>query len=151
MNDFEAFWRIYPTRRPHPHPKQPARTAWERAVRAGGDPGQIVAGAKAYASYAALEAIDPRYICHAATWLNQHRWEQYTETDPAEIVAQMDRYDTAKRDREDLLPRLAAYIKRRDRPCFIFDKDIAEMLAKALITPAEAAAVGYSASLRVIK
>jgi hypothetical protein len=77
--EFEAFWRAYPSRSPHPNPKKTALAKFKAAIKAGTAPNIIIAGAERYARYVAAERIDPRYIAQAATWLNQERWtEPYT-------------------------------------------------------------------------
>jgi MarR family len=81
--EFETFWRIYPSRRPHPHPKEPAALKFAAALKLGVEPEDIIAGAKRYAAYVAREVRDPRYIVQAATWLHQKRWnDQHEVVDP---------------------------------------------------------------------
>jgi uncharacterized protein YdaU (DUF1376 family) len=75
-DQFEVFWRAYPSRSPHPNPKKLARAKFEAAIKRGVDPVIIVAGAERYAKYAAGERTDPRYIPQAATWLSQERWTE---------------------------------------------------------------------------
>ncbi|MDO8597829.1 MAG: hypothetical protein Q7R45_14560 [Sulfuricaulis sp.] len=145
MTEFSAFWSAYPSRRPHPHPKQPAQAAWERATRAGADPAVILAGAQAYASYAATEAVEPRYVCHAATWLNQRRWEQYTEVEPAEKLAALAADEKRARKHGELMRQLAARIKTLRAPVYyIPQKDVDEMLSCGLISAEDAARAGYA-------
>lgn len=66
---FDAFWNTYPR---HDGGRQHARDAFDRAVRRGADPGTIVAGAWRYAADANREDA---FTAHAATWLNQGRWD----------------------------------------------------------------------------
>lgn len=68
---FEEFWQAYPSR-PN-NPKKPARQKFERAVKAGADPDQIIHAAKAFARE--RDGQDPRFTPMAQTWLNQERWE----------------------------------------------------------------------------
>src|SRR5262249_18505265 len=44
---FEIFWRIFPSRRPHSNPKKPALAKFIAAVKGGADPAQIIRGAEA--------------------------------------------------------------------------------------------------------
>jgi hypothetical protein len=60
-----------------PNPKAPARKAWDRAVKNGHAPEQIVAGYKGYLGAMMDTDTDCQYICQAATFINQERWEQY--------------------------------------------------------------------------
>src|SRR5262249_29381979 len=45
---FETFWRIYPSRRPNPNPKEAAREEFATALKRGADPTAIVRGAENY-------------------------------------------------------------------------------------------------------
>jgi hypothetical protein len=79
-SEFDAFWQIYPSRRPHANPKKPARLKFAAAVKDGADPADIVRGAENYR--AATEAIgtDARYVAQARTWLNEERWKDCQDT-----------------------------------------------------------------------
>ncbi len=81
---FDGFWRIYPSRRPHSNPKKPARQKFEAALKHGVPASDIIRGAENYAVYVEQETTDPRYIAQAVTWLNQERWADYQEP-PEEI------------------------------------------------------------------
>ena len=145
MIDFDAFWSAYPSRRPHPHPKQPAKAAWERATRAGADPAVILAGAEAYASYAALEAVEARFICHAATWLNQRRWEQYAEPEP--VKPEVSEETRAKMRAMSV----AAMIKTGQHLPSVTDQYVNQLVNKGYLTASEAERVGYALPrLRVV-
>ena len=74
--DFETFWQAYPSRSPHPNPKQSARAKFRAAIKGGTDPAIIVAGAERYAAYVRTERTDPKYVAQATTWLNQERWTE---------------------------------------------------------------------------
>jgi len=76
---FETFWQIYPSRRPHSNPKEPARLKFEAAVKHGLEPAIIIRGAENYAAYVASYIADPRHIAQAKTWLNEERWADYQE------------------------------------------------------------------------
>ncbi len=76
---FQAFWRVYPSRRPHSNPKKPALTKFETALKRGVSAWDIIRGAKHYAAYVEREGTDPKYVAQAQTWLNQERWAQYQE------------------------------------------------------------------------
>lgn len=69
--EFERFWRAYPKRKGS-DPKKTARQSYDRAIRNGGAPGDILAAAQRYAKDRANE--DPRFTAMASTWLNQERW-----------------------------------------------------------------------------
>jgi hypothetical protein len=81
---FDAFWRVYPHRTPHANPKKPAALKFEAAIKRGVDPAEIIAGAERYAAYVAREAIEPRFVAQAVTWLNQERWRDDHQQRPAE-------------------------------------------------------------------
>lgn len=66
--EFDQFWQIYPRK----VAKGAARRAWDR-MRSSPDAPPLSALLDAASSYAKTQ-IDPRYICHPATWLSQERW-----------------------------------------------------------------------------
>lgn len=86
-NRFETFWRTFPSRRPHPNPKKPARLKFEAAVGRGVDSTAIIAGAERYAAYVRQHEPNPRYWKQAVTWLNQELWtETYEQQEPRLVV-----------------------------------------------------------------
>jgi hypothetical protein len=76
---FSEFWRTYPHRGEHPDPEKPARLKFEAALKYGVDPAVIIRGAENYAAYVAAHGIDPRYVKHAVTWLNQELWADHQQ------------------------------------------------------------------------
>ncbi len=66
--NFDDFWNIYPRK----VGKISARTMWDKCLRAGYDPADIVKGAKAYAKQ--ITGTDPQYIKHPDGWLRAGRW-----------------------------------------------------------------------------
>ena len=76
---FETFWRIYPSRRPHPNPKKPAALKFLAAVKRGIDPAAIIHGAEAYAGYVTQHGKDSKFTKQAVTWLNQELWTETHE------------------------------------------------------------------------
>ncbi len=79
QQQFEVFWRAYPSRRPHSNPKKPARAKFEVALKRGAAAADIVRGAGNYAAHVERERVEPRYVAQAVTWLNQERWDGYQE------------------------------------------------------------------------
>jgi hypothetical protein len=75
---FEIFWQIYPSRRPHPNPKKPARLKFDAAVKRGVESADIIR-AENYATYVAANSKDPCHVAQAQTWLNQERWRDHQE------------------------------------------------------------------------
>ena len=72
---FEEFWKAYP-KRDGANPKKPARKKFDDAVKAGHDPGAIIAGAERYREYMRSKGQEgTQYVAQAVTWLNQARWE----------------------------------------------------------------------------
>ena len=80
--EFDAFWQLYPSRRPHSNPKKPARVKFEAAVKIGTPPADIIRGAQNYAAYVRQEQTDPRFVAMAQTWLGQERWTEYQAAMP---------------------------------------------------------------------
>ena len=64
---FEQFWRVCPRKAG----KGAARTAWVRACRKA-DPPTILAGIER--AKLGWRDVEPQFIPHPATWLNQERW-----------------------------------------------------------------------------
>lgn len=78
---FELFWKLYP-KRLGDNPKQPARKAYERAIKAGADPDDIEQGIRRYAFMCQTTGkLNTEFIPHATTWLNQRRWEDESTHD----------------------------------------------------------------------
>ena len=86
---FDEFWRTYPSRRPHSNPKKPARAKYEAALKRGVAGWAIIRGAQNYAAYVEREGTDPKFVAQAKTWLNEERWVQYQEAaggEPAPLM-----------------------------------------------------------------
>lgn len=66
---FADFWAVYPRR----VAKAAALKAWKSALKRKADPQSIIAGAKAYADSVAGKEM--RFVAHAATWLNDCRYD----------------------------------------------------------------------------
>lgn len=84
--EWVKFWSVYPSIKD----KAAARTKWLTAVRGGATPAQILAGAEAYAEERARE--DPKFNKHAATWLHQKCWEQYSEPEKQALARDPDEF-----------------------------------------------------------
>ncbi len=80
---FDEFWRTYPSRGRHSNPKKTARAKFKRAVKRGIASANIIRGAENYAAYVEREGTDPKYVAQAKTWLNEERWAQYQEQEAA--------------------------------------------------------------------
>ncbi len=76
---FDEFWRAYPSRKPHPNPKTPAKKKYEGAINRGVPPADIIRGANNFALYVEHERLNPKYGAQAQTWLSQERWSEYQE------------------------------------------------------------------------
>lgn len=75
---FYDFWRVYP-KRLGPNPRALAQKKWLALVKSGVDPAAIINGAKAYSDeMRSLNQFGTPFVCHASTWLNQRRFEDYT-------------------------------------------------------------------------
>ena len=78
-NQFEELWQVFPSRRPHPNPKKPAREKFILAIKRGVAASEITRGARNYAAYVENQGTDPKFITQAVTWLSQSRWAEYQE------------------------------------------------------------------------
>lgn len=67
--EFAKFWEAYPRRKA----KGAARDSFRKAVERGVSAEQIADGAARYAR--ACRGKDEQFVAHAATWLNQERWD----------------------------------------------------------------------------
>jgi hypothetical protein len=85
LGGFDDFWQAYPSRHPHPNPKEPARLKFESAVKLGVDPTVIIRGAVNFATSVRALGTEGRYIAQAATWLHQKRWGDYQEAPRPEL------------------------------------------------------------------
>ena len=80
---FQNFWRTYPSRGRHSNPKKPARAKFDAALKRGVAVADIIRGAENFAVYVEREGTDPKYVAQAQTWLHQERWAQYQEQEAA--------------------------------------------------------------------
>lgn len=82
-SEFEDFYAAYPRH----VGKDAARRAFEKAVKAGTAPADIVEGARRYAAATAAAGTETRYIAHPATWLNAGRWnDDMEDAAPVELT-----------------------------------------------------------------
>jgi hypothetical protein len=77
MLTFSEFWAIYPKRK-GANPRALAEKKFNSAIRSGVDPERIINSAKRYADeLRETEKLNTEFVCQAATWLNQRRFEDY--------------------------------------------------------------------------
>jgi hypothetical protein len=74
---FDQFWRAYPSRGRQANPKKPAREKFDAAVKRGIDPDLMIRAAGNYAEAMRRSGTAGRYIKTAEVWLNKASWEQY--------------------------------------------------------------------------
>lgn len=93
---FDAFWAVYP--------RKVGRKAAEKAYRkalADVAESDLISAAKAYAE--ATRGSDAKFVAHPTTWLNQGRWDEFTEAPPhapEDLVREMWRTGSTGRLRE---------------------------------------------------
>ena len=76
---FERFWSVKPKRRGS-NPKDQARLKFARAVAGGCDPEKIISAAQRWANDERENGKDgTEYVAMAVTWLNQKRFNDYSE------------------------------------------------------------------------
>ena len=80
---FEVFWKTFPSRGRHSNPKKPARAKFDAALKRGATAAEIIRGAQNYAAYVERDCTDPKFVAQAQTWLSQERWTQYQEQEAA--------------------------------------------------------------------
>jgi hypothetical protein len=80
---FDEFWKVYPKRGDAANPKKPALEKFSRLLRGGTDPTEIIASARRYAEIERRAGrVGTDKIAQAITWLNQHRWQDYSAQAP---------------------------------------------------------------------
>ena len=72
---FELFWEYYPRK----IGKGAAKVSFLKAAKRLGDAAFIVVKANEYGEHCVKTGKDPKFIPHAATWLNQGRWDDELE------------------------------------------------------------------------
>lgn len=70
MMTFEDFWSIYPRK----VCRKAAERSWKAAIKRA-TPETIISAARRYAE--SRKGQDQTYTCHATTWLNGDRWEDW--------------------------------------------------------------------------
>ncbi len=73
---FDEFWAVYPKKVGKPS----AKKNFDRAVKAGADPGEIIAGANRYA--VSVAGKESGFIKHPQGWLTDGRWSDEVSTQP---------------------------------------------------------------------
>lgn len=92
---FDDFASAYPATPETPTPEAVAgdrrvQRAWQRAVRAGADPDEIIAGARRFAAMVAAEGREPRFITRPQNFLLGQAWQADHRPDPARCNRQAD-------------------------------------------------------------
>lgn len=92
---FDDFAAAYPATPDTPTPEALAsdervQRAWRRALRAGADPDEIIAGAKRFAAMVAAEGREPRFITRPQNFLLGQAWQADHRPDPARCTRQAD-------------------------------------------------------------
>lgn len=78
-NMFDSFWSIYPRKAN----KEYAIKTWKKHCKDESfDPDLVITNTKHYADTCQLLKTGMKYIAHASTFLNQKRYEDYTNVDP---------------------------------------------------------------------
>ena len=141
-DEFDIFWAIYrPLRGKHPNPKVEARNEFAKSLKRGNSPSDIIAGTKAFAEYHRSEGTDPRMVPHARRYLLRDHWLDYVPTE--EEAAE------AEESRDKALRAMADIVIRGERPTFISDENMDDMLEGGYIKPEHANAVGYKPKVKV--
>jgi len=111
-DDFDRFWEAYPPRKGD-RGKTPARALFEKAVKAGIHPEDIIRAAAQYAK-AEKENLNTPFIMQAQRWLRNKRWSDY-EFKPSKTMPSPSQVFV----REDT-PQWKAWQKVKKTPCVNF-------------------------------
>lgn len=76
QNRFDEFWAVYPKKVGKPA----AKKNFDRAVKAGADPGEIIAGANRYA--VSVAGKESGFVKHPQGWLTDGRWSDEVSAQP---------------------------------------------------------------------
>ena len=83
---FDRFRAAYPRRPDNPWSR--VKPAFEKALKAGVDPEELIRAAAAYAEQCKALGKDPKFIFYASTFLNKRDYEDFLEEVPASAVPQ---------------------------------------------------------------
>lgn len=91
----DAFASAYPATPETPTPEAVAadprvKRAWQRAIRSGADPEDVIAGARRFAAMVAAEGREPRFITRPANFLLGKAWQAEHRPDPARCARSAD-------------------------------------------------------------
>ncbi len=78
IDSFDLFWNVVPKK----VGKKAALKAFKNALK-DAEPDAIMAGMNAYADKVTREKVEPKFICHPSTWLNEGRWDDEETAAPA--------------------------------------------------------------------
>ncbi len=82
-NRFDDFWAAYPSRGGAANPKKPAHDKFEKLVRSGAAPAEIILGATNYARERRASGKDgTEFVMQATKFLNQRVWEGFQAAPP---------------------------------------------------------------------
>lgn len=112
LSDFDRFWNVYPPRKGD-KAKQPAKVLFEKAVKAGIHPDDIIRAAMQYAASEKENSGTP-FIMQAQRWLRNKRWLDF-EFKPSQTLPS----PTKVFVREDT-PQWRAWQKVKKTPCVNF-------------------------------
>jgi hypothetical protein len=80
------FWQAYP-KRDGSNPKTPALDKFQKLVKSGESPAEIIEGARRYAARFAKSGDDRKFVAQAVTWLNQRRWEDEQSSSTSHVAS----------------------------------------------------------------
>lgn len=80
-DDFETFWRTFPSRGGQSNPKKPAREKFDALVKDGAEPGRLILAAANYrAAMLKSGKFGSEFVMQATTFLGRdRRWEQFAD------------------------------------------------------------------------
>ena len=80
-DDFETFWRIFPSRGGQSNPKKPAREKFDALVKDGAESGRLILAAGNYrAAMLKSGKFGSEFVMQATTFLGRdRRWEQFAD------------------------------------------------------------------------
>lgn len=104
---FAQFWEAYPRK----VAKGKAQAIFVSLIKKGFAPGDIIAGAEAYAAWCARNEVEPQFIAHPTTWLHAGRWSD----ELIDKVAPRGAYEEAQKKQDEAFARLIAKAEAQER------------------------------------
>lgn len=117
--DFSTFWELYPRK----VCRKAAERSWKSAIKRE-KPETIISALRRYAE--SRKGQDPQYTCHATTWLNGDRWEDWPAPQAKLPSADVDQLNASWIIKNGYAPWISESAVRRAIAIGILNREAAE-------------------------